>query len=188
MGTAAMLLSACDSGTGSDWQVLIDGQDGLENFNQVGDANWTAANGYIEATESTGGPAWLVTPESYGDFELLVEFWTSDDGNSGIYLRCQEPARITDRNCYEANIYDQRPDPSYGTGGIVHIAAVSEPLPKAGGQWNTYRITLDGPRLQVVLNGQTTADVEDSQFAAGPIALQWGQGTIRFRRLEVRPL
>ncbi len=29
------------------------------------------------------------------------------------------------------NVYDQRPDPSYGTGAIVNIAKVS-PMPKAG--------------------------------------------------------
>ena len=29
---------------------------------------------------------------------------------------------MTDRTCYEANIFDQRPDPSFGTGAIVHLA------------------------------------------------------------------
>jgi hypothetical protein len=41
------------------------------------------------------------------------------------------------------NIYDQRPDPSYGTGAIVNFAKV-EPMPKAGGKWNTYEITAKG--------------------------------------------
>ena len=58
----------------------------------------------------------------------------------------------------------------------------------AGGRWNTYEITLQGSRLLVVLNGETTVDVEDSQFASGPFALQWGRGTMRFRSVEVRRL
>ena len=182
---ASLLLASCDSDSG--WITLIDGESGLENFNRVGEANWNAGDGAIQATEGPGA-AWLVTPDSYADFELRVEFWVSDDANSGIYLRCQNPARITDRDCYEANIYDQRPDPSFGTGGIVHIAPVSEPRPQAGGQWNTYEITLQGPSLLVVLNGETTAEVEDSQLASGPIALQWGAGTVRFRKVEVRSL
>jgi len=185
-GLAAILLVGCVSN--SNWQTLIDGASGLENFNRVGEANWTAANGAIQATEGPGGAAFLVTPASYGDFELRVEFWASDDANSGIFLRCQEPSNINDRNCYEANIFDQRPDPAYGTGGIVHIAPVSEPRPLAGGRWNTYEITLQGSRLLVVLNGETTVEVEDSQFASGPFALQWGRGTMRFRKVEVRPL
>jgi len=182
----SILLAGCASV--SSWQTLLDGESGLANFNRVGEANWTATNGAVQATEGSGGAAFLVTPDSYGDFELIVEFWASDDANSGIFLRCQEPGNINDRNCYEANIFDQRPDPAYGTGGIVHIAPVSEPRPLAGGRWNTYEITLQGPRLLVVLNGETTVDVEDSQFASGPFALQWGRGTMRFRKVQVRPL
>jgi hypothetical protein len=40
----------------------------------------------------------------------------------------------------------------------------------------------------VVLNGVKTVDVEDSKFAGGPIALQWGAGTIKFRRVEIRTM
>jgi hypothetical protein len=186
ISVSAVMLTGC--GNDSGWQTLIDGESGLENFNRVGEANWTAADGSIQATEGPGGAAFLVTPDSYDDFELKVEFWASDDANSGIFLRCQEPGNINDRNCYEANIFDQRPDPAYGTGGIVHIAPVAEPRPMAGGRWNTYEITLQGSRLLVVLNGETTVDVEDTQFASGPFALQWGRGTMRFRKVEVRSL
>ena len=40
----------------------------------------------------------------------------------------------------------------------------------------------------LVLNGVTTVDVEDTKFASGPIALQWARGTIKFRKVEIRPL
>ncbi len=169
------------------WTTLIDGVNGLENFNVVGTANWSATDGTIQATEGPGA-AFLVTKESYGNFELRVEFWVSDDANSGIYMRCQDATTITDRTCYEANIFDQRPDLTFGTGGIVHIAPVAEPFPKAGGKWNTYEISVDGSHLMVTLNGVKTADVEDTQFASGPIALQWARGTVRFRNVQIRPL
>lgn len=171
----------------SGWVSLIDGSNGIDNFNQLGDANWSVVDGAIQANEGTAA-SFLVTPDSYSDFTLRVEFWATDDANSGIFLRCQEPTNINDRNCYEANIFDQRPDPVYGTGGIVHLGPVSEPRPLAGGKWNTYELTLRGPRLLVVLNGQTTVDIQDSQFTSGPIALQWGRGTIRFRKVEIQTL
>jgi hypothetical protein len=44
------------------------------------------------------------------EVQVYVEFWASDDANSGIFLRCQDPTTITDRSCYEANIFDQRKD------------------------------------------------------------------------------
>ena len=169
------------------WVTLIDGTEGLENFDIVGNANWTAQYASIRATEGSGA-SWLVTKDSYSDFEIRVEFWASHDANSGIYMRCQNPERITDRDCYEANIYDQRPDPDYGTGGIVHIAPVSEPRPKVGDSWNVYKITAQGNHLVVELNGETTVDVRDDKLASGPIGLQWGAGELRFRKVQIREL
>ena len=171
----------------SGWITLIDGTEGMATFNIVGDANWHTDASSIRATEGSGA-SWLVTKESYSDFVLRVEFWASHDANSGIYMRCQEPTQITDRNCYEANIFDQRPDLSYGTGGIVHVAAVEEPYPKVGDKWNVYKITADGDHLLVELNGDVTADVRDSQMSEGPIGLQWGRGTLRFRKVEIMEL
>ena len=171
----------------NDWVTLIDSTDGMENFNILGDANWSAQMSAIQATEGSGA-SFLVTKRDYGDFAVRVEFWASDNANSGIFLRCQEPTNINDRNCYEANIFDQRPDPAYGTGGIVHIAAVDEPRPKAGDRWNVYKMTLRGDHLLVELNGKTTVGVRDSQFSSGPFALQWGRGVLRFRKVEVMEL
>jgi hypothetical protein len=181
----AAALVGCAGMSGST--VLVDGTRGLDNFNRVGDANWSAIDGAIQATAGGKDPSYLVTKVSYTDFMIRAEFWASDNANSGIFLRCQNPAVITDETCYEANIFDQRPDPTYGTGAIVKVAAVS-PMPKAGGKWNTYEITARGKRLTLVLNGVKTVDVEDGKLASGPIALQWGQGTIRFRKVEITPL
>ena len=183
----AAALAACTSMGMGGPTVLVDGAKGLDNFNRVGDANWAAVDGAIQATAGGKDPAYLVTKNSYTDFMIRVEFWASDNANSGVFLRCQNPAVITDESCYEANIFDQRPDPTYGTGAIVKVAAVS-PMPKAGGKWNTYEITAKGKRLTLVLNGVKTVDVEDGKLASGPIALQWGQGTIRFRKVEITPL
>lgn len=170
-----------------EWITLIDGEEGLENFEQVGGATWVAKDGAIEATAGTG-TAFLVTKESYDNFILHVEFWVSDDANSGIYMRCQDISAITDRNCYEANIYDQRPDLSFGTGAIVHIGAVSEPYPKTGGQWNSYDIVLQNEHLMINLNQEQTAHVMDTQFTEGPIALQWASGTVKFRNMRIQPM
>ena len=102
-------------------------------------------------------------------------------------MRCADAQAPTDKTCYEANIFDQRPDPTYGTGAIVHIAAVS-PMPKAGGKWNTYDITVKGTRLTLTLNGVRTVDVEDSKFPSGPIALQYAAGVMKFRKVQIKPL
>ena len=158
---AAIVLSACSSMGGSGgWTSLVDGTQGLDNFNRVGEANWVATDGAIQASSGGKDPGYLVTKASYSNFMLRAEFWASDDANSGIFMRCQEPSKINDENCYEANIFDQRPDPAYGTGAIVKVAKVS-PMPKAGGKWNTYEITMQGKRLVLMLNGEKTVRSEE---------------------------
>jgi len=180
--------SGCAMMGGGQWTTLLDGMSGMENWTRLGDANWRGEDGAIVADGKTSkDPSYLVSRESYGDVQVRVEFWASDNANSGVYMRCADRGKITDRSCYEANIFDQRPDPTYGTGAIVHIAKVA-PMPKAGGKWNTYDIKLKGDRLVVELNGQQTVDVRDSKFARGPIALQYGAGAVKFRKVQVRPL
>ena len=50
-------------------------------------------------------------------------------------------------------------------------------------------ITAQGSHLVVVLNGQKTADVQDSKHnAGGPFALQYGSGVVKFRKVQIKPL
>ena len=174
--------------TGANWVTLLDGTTGLDNWIRVGDANWRAVDGTIQADQKTDkANSFLVTKNSYTDFRIRAEFWVSDDANSGIYMRCADIKNLTDRTCYEANIFDQRPDPTFGTGSIVHLSPVS-PMPKAGGKWNTYDVTVKGSRVTVRLNGVVTADVQDSKLTSGPIALQYAAGVVKFRKVQIAPL
>ena len=187
----AQMSSMYDSVMDTGWVTLIDGEKGLENFSQVGEANWRAEGGAIVADKGKGG--FLVTKNSYKDFQIKAEFWADLNANSGIYMRCANPAVITDKSCYEANIYDERADPSFGTGAIQHITKAN-PMLKAGGKWSTYEITVKGPQVTVVLNGTKTAEATDSKFASGPVALQFGNhgkapgGAIKFRKVQIKPL
>ena len=174
--------------TGANWVTLLDGTTGLDNWIRVGDANWRAVDGTIQADQKTDkANSFLVTKNSYTDFRIRAEFWVSDDANSGIYMRCADIKNLTDRTCYEANIFDQRPDPTFGTGSIVHLSPVS-PMPKAGGKWNTYDVTVKGSRVTVRLNGVVTADIQDSKLTTGPIALQYAAGVVKFRKVQITPL
>ncbi len=165
------------------WTTLLDGTT-LDGWNVVGNANWAVADGAVQATQGSG---LLVTPMSYGDFEMTVEFWVSNDANSGVFIRCQDPKTITSANSYEVNIYDTRPDPAYRTGAIVDVAKPMA-MVNTGGKWNTIEISARGPRLIVTLNGTRTVDVEHKGHARGPIGLQYGAGTVKFRNVRIRAL
>lgn len=166
------------------WVTLFAGQD-LSQFNEVGGANWQIVDDVVEAASGEAG--FLVTRGQYGDVELMAEFWTSPEANSGIFMRCDDPNAVGAEGCYEVNIYDQRPDQTYRTGAIVNHA---EPMAQidAANQWNTFDIVMEGDHLMVTMNGTLMVDTHDSSHTVGAIGFQWGAGTVRFRNLKLRPL
>ena len=176
-------VSGVASQASGGWTTLFDGVN-LDGWNVLGNANWELADGAVQADSGSG---FLVTQNSYSDFELTLEFWVDEPANSGIFIRCADAQAVTDTNSYEVNIYDTRSDQTYRTGGIVHIASPMSVI-NAGGSWNSYQIMAEGPRLTVTLNGTPMVDVEDTQFADGPIALQYGAGIVKFRNVRIRPL
>ena len=181
-----LLLAACGGGPEVDedgFQTLLNGSD-LSGWQVVGDANWRVEDRAARADQSTAA-SFLVSEDSFADFELELEFWVDPQANSGVFLRCQDPATITDTSCYEANIFDARPDQTYRTGAIVNVAEPAE-FAYTGGQWNRLAITADGNRLRVTLNGRTMVDTEDARLSRGPIALQHAAGTVMFRNVRLR--
>jgi Domain of Unknown Function (DUF1080) len=185
-GAATFYANAVSAEEG--WITLLDPNNKGE-WNEVGKANWAMKDGALSADKLDGKDlSYLVTKNAYKDFQIRAEFWVDEEANSGIFIRCEKPDSIGGKTCYEVNIYDKRPDPTYGTGAIVDTAKV-DPMPKAAGKWNTYEITAQGPHLVVVLNGQKTADVQDSKHLnAGPFALQYGSGVVKFRKVQIKPL
>ena len=112
----------------------------------------------------------------------------SPETNSGIFIRCQDKSSISAKTCYEINIWDGRPEQDFATGGIVNVAKVITPV-KTAGRWGTIVITASGPKMSVAVNGTRTAEGQHTQFARGPITLQYGgPGTVRFRNVQIKPL
>lgn len=179
--TLMFLISAGAQSVG--WTALFDGKS-LDNWSKTGGANWRIEDGSIVADKGNGH---LVTKTSYADFEIRAEFWVDTKANSGIFIRQEDASKPSSKTGYEVNIYDERPDPEYGTGAIVDVAKVV-PMPKAGGKWNVMEVIAKGPELTVVLNGQKTVDaVRDTKHPKGFISLQYGAGVVKFRKVEIKP-
>lgn len=184
LGLAALAALASPAAATPAFQPLFNGRS-LDGWTPVGGANWAVRDGVVSA--DNGAVGFLVSEGRYRDFDLRVEIWASPEANSGVFIRCSDPARIDADNAYEVNVYDTRPDPTYGTGAIVGLAKV-DPMPKAGGRWNLIEITARGDLFRVVFNGIRTVEAaRDGRFAQGPIALQYGIGVVRFRKVEIRP-
>ena len=80
------------------WITLFDGKS-LDGWDQVGESNWRVEDGAIVVDKMAGKDAgYLVSKNSYKNFVVRVEFFPSDNANSGIYFRCLDPKKITDRD------------------------------------------------------------------------------------------
>ena len=179
---------------GAGWTTLVDGatMTDLSGFTELGTGGWSIVDG---ALQGKGGKlGYLVTKDTYTNFEIRAEFWADEDANSGIFIRMQDIKTVTAANSYEVNIFDKRPGQDYSTGAIVDVAKVDLPAPKAAGQWNVYEITAKGSQLTVVLNGKQTVNVQNNKHARGPFSLQYApgvvkdKGVIKFRKVQVQAL
>ena len=189
---STLLLVSCSSlsgPSGEQWTKLFDSSTNLNQWTQVGSANWRIQHGSLQADFLNSKDAsFLVHKTKYKNFEIYSEFWADAQTNSGIFIRCANPEKITAVDCYEVNIWDTRPDPVYGTGAIVDVAKVSAPYPKAGGKWNVLEVTAKGNQLIVKLNGEVTVNTTDSRLKDGYLALQYGSGIIKFRKVLITKL
>jgi Domain of Unknown Function (DUF1080) len=175
--------------SGNQWTVLFDSNSNLNQYKQVGNANWRIEEGILKADLlSSKDPSYLVHKNKLKDFQIYAEFWADAQTNSGVFIRCTNPEKINAVDCYEVNIWDTRPDPSYGTGAIVDVAKLKTPYPHAGGKWNIMEITAKGDLLIVKLNGEETVNTRNSRLKEGFVAVQFGSGIIKFRKLLAKEI
>jgi hypothetical protein len=165
------------------WTTLFNGKN-LDNWEKTGNANWRVVDGVIEADMPRG---FLLTKESYGDFELRADIWVTPDSNGGVLFRITDPKDPGIENGYELNINDKRTDQTGRTGAIVNVA---KPLTQydAGNRWTTIEITAKGAHLTARLNGTLVAEVDDGKYPRGPVSLQAAGGLVRYRNVQIRAL
>jgi hypothetical protein len=192
---APMLVAQSDDETGLT--SLFDGrslngwtvQDGAESAFYV-------SEGAIVAHESSGYPAWLRSARQYENFDFRGEFFVRGWMNSGIYLHAPEHGR----NIWcgmKLNIFhqvDEKPAPE-SMGSIFPIVPPLKVNVKNKGEWNTFRIVMDWPRLRVWTNGEAIHDLDVEsvpelrhRLRSGYLGLESLSYPIRFRNLRVREL
>lgn len=201
----ALPFAVAEPATGDGFVPLFDGKtlQGWNNPYAWGTAK--VAGGEIHLTGDR--KFFLVTEKTYGDFvfegEVLLPEGTA---NSGFMFRATvKPNSVTG---YQAEVDG---DPARGwSGGLYDEGrrmwftspkkgdAASEAAFKerAGNafkrhDWNTYRITCQGDRIRIEVNGVITTDIRDDKDASGYIGIQHhgekGQ-TYKFRNLRIKPL
>jgi hypothetical protein len=166
--------------------ALFNGES-LTGWSPQGDASWAVEENAIVA--SGAGQGFLLSDAEYANFRLRLEFWIDATTNSGVFIRCMDRKRIHPDSCYELNIWDAHPTQAARTGAIV--LHVMPPLAQVqtSNRWNVMEVIASGGHVEVWVNRQLTALLEDAETAGGFIALQhWESGVVRFRNLTLTPL
>jgi hypothetical protein len=158
--------------------------------------HWRVENGELV---NDGKGLFLTTEQSFGDFELLVDYKTVALADSGIYLR----------GCPQVQIWDSTEAAKFkigadkGSGGLWNNSAGTpgkDPLVKADkpfGEWNRLRVIMVGSRVWVWLNDQQTVNgaVMENHYERnqpvpprGPIQLQTHGGEISWQNVFIRQI
>ena len=154
------------------------------SWSRVGKDVWTQADGSVAAGpgEAIG---FLVSPSTYGDFRLTLEYWIEDDTNSGIYVRCSSDSEITPDTCYEINIWDNHPNQASRTGGIVKMVEASAKIDGLE-RWVRVEVLAVGDRIEARFDDEVTAVLRNDRSLDGNIALQYaGTGILKFRNVVI---
>jgi hypothetical protein len=182
------------------WKLLFDGKS-LDQWDLSTSpkAQWKVVDGAIVTDSTQGGT--LLSKEDFANFELKVEFRTTDNVNSGVMLRNPRPdasKKGGGGEGYEVQIRDKNPGHytggSYLTGSLVNVEKAPADVKIVSGEWTPLDITADGDHFVILYNGRKVVDAHDTKLESGAIGLQWAHpedapGTkVEFRNVKVRRL
>lgn len=181
-----------DGRTLDGWKVFVpNGADAAGTFSVV--------DGVLVCSGSPAG--YIATEKEYESFELELE-WRFDPargaGNSGVLLRVDEKDQVWPRSM-EAQLHSgnagdiwnigdvpMKVDPARTEGRRTRKMEPSSEKPL--GEWNHYRIKVDGGSLELYVNGVLQNKADACEVGKGRIALQSEGAHIEFRNIVLRPI
>ena len=169
--------------------------------------HWEIAEGVLTTSKTPGGILW--TKGKFGDFEVTLEYKTSEKANSGLFFRTDP------RNPVQGGFEIQIASPGlysgkHVLGSLYDAKEASVSAGKPDGEWNMMTLTCKGPSIKATVNGQTTVDVNIDQWTerkknpdgtknkfktplkdmprVGHLGLQYHGQPVWFRKFEIKPL
>src|SRR4051794_41180510 len=153
-------------------------------------AKWIVKDGILSGSTPRG--TWLVSDETYGDFELELDFKIGLPGNSGVGLRFPD-AGDPAFDGMELQIMGEKyrgddvvPE-NEKTGALYQLFAPKVQVYRPG-EWNHYWVICRGAHVKIYLNGHLQHDLnldeqKDQPKRGKPPAQRPRQGHIGFQEL-----
>ncbi|NUM52053.1 MAG: DUF1080 domain-containing protein [Candidatus Hydrogenedentes bacterium] len=190
---------------GTGWIDLLD-EEHAALWKNVGDDMdiFKVQDGVLHIFGRTVYPLRYVTytGETFGDFDLHLEYKVARRANSGVFLRTQ-PNDPVNRG-FEVQVLDdfgKRPTKN-SCGAIYDVVTPMFNMSRPAGEWNSFDISVKGKKVVVVMNGWTIIDTDLSKMTTplgkfpiayndlplvGNVALQDHGGEVWYRNVMVRP-
>ncbi|MCC6145861.1 MAG: DUF1080 domain-containing protein [Candidatus Hydrogenedentes bacterium] len=141
--------------------------------------------------------------DTFGDFELHIEYKVADGTNSGVFFRSAKEDPVY--KGFEIQVLEDHGEaPSKNSAGALYdVTTPMYNLSRPAGEWNSFDITAQGGHLVVVMNGWKVVDTDISQMTmpigkfptplatlpqTGHIILQDHGGEVWFKNLLVKKL
>ncbi|MGD0497895.1 MAG: DUF1080 domain-containing protein [Bryobacteraceae bacterium] len=181
-----------------EFTPLFDGQTLNGWFVEEGpETAFYAHDGAIVVHESSGFPTWLRSAKQYENFDFRGEFFIQGWMDSGIYLHAPLHGRPM-WNGMQIHLFQEvdrgAPRPE-SMGAIFPLVPPLKVNVKNQGQWNSFRILMDWPRLRVWTNDEVIHDLDVTtvpelryRFHQGHLGFESLSYPIRFRNLRIREL
>jgi hypothetical protein len=170
---ALLLVPVISPAADNCWMALFNGEN-LDNWEiRSGEATYRIEDAAIVGTTKKGSPnTFLITKETYSDFELQFEVFLDDNElNSGVQIR----SKLRDGD-FGGRVYGPQVEieASPGQSGFIYGEAAGgwqSPEPQSddpdvnqhshfkNGQWNHYRVRAEGRHIQTWINGHKVADL-----------------------------
>ena len=186
----------------------------IQLFNGKNLDGWTAffQGGTVDPSEAffvedgilkcKGRPiGYLHTKKKYTSYELVVEWRFNAEkgaGNSGVLMRVIGDNKVWP-NSIEAQLHSRNAGDIWNIGGFEmktdsertegrRTIKAHETNEKPLGEWNRYKILLDGGNLTLEVNGLVQNVATGCKVVAGPIGLQSEGAWIEFRKVQLREI
>lgn len=141
-----------------------------------------------------------VEDHNFKNFELKLEVNTKPGSNSGVYIHTKFQDSGWPAQGYECQVNNSQSD-WRRTGSLYAIEDVRETKAKDN-EWFEYDIKVEGKRITLKVNGETTvdytepdnaerpADMKGRLLSSGTIALQAHDpgSVVRYRKIRIKPL
>ncbi len=168
--------------------------------------NYEVVDGAVVCKPGKGGT--IYTEQEYGDFVAELEFKLPEGGNNGLAIRYPGQGDTAYVGMCELQVLDSE-HPKYAKldsrqyhGSAYGMAAAKRGYLRPTGEWNFQRVTVQGSKIQVELNGTVILDTDLGQVTdfmggrphpgkdrtRGHFGLAGHSDPVQFRNIRIKSL